>query len=224
MIRFITGTDTGVGKTVASAVLAHKAKADGKRVRYVKPAQTGVSVGGKGDADFVASVAEVEAFEILRFSEPLAPAVAAERAGRTIDFDGLTADILKHEKDCDLLLVEGAGGLLAPLAGNRLMADLARALRAELVVVTRPGLGTLNHTALTLEAAERRSLPLAGLVVSGWPSRPRVAERTNLERLSAMGTLLAVIPRLRGLSVDENRFEALRKALDISGFADVPAQ
>jgi dethiobiotin synthetase len=224
MIRFITGTDTGVGKTVAAAVLAHRAKQDGKLVRYVKPAQTGVARGGKGDADFVRAVADVEAAEILRFDEPLAPAVAAERSGVTIDFDGLTADVLSHETNCDLLLVEGAGGLLAPLAGNRPMADLARALRAELVVVTRPGLGTLNHTALTLEAAERRGLPVAGLVVSGWPSRPRVAERTNLERLAAMGTLLAVIPRLRGLSVDDGKFAVLKTALEQSDFAEVPAQ
>src|ERR1051326_2773699 len=96
--------------------------------------------------------------KIRRFEEPLAPAVTAERAGRTIDFDGLTADVLRHETGTDLLLVEGAGGLLAPLAGNREMADLASALRAELIVVTRPGLGTLNPTALTLESAERRGL------------------------------------------------------------------
>ena len=214
MIRFVTGTDTGVGKTVACAVLAHRARTAGQKVRYVKPAQTGVKGDAPGDAAFVAAVSGVKTAELLRFEEPLAPAVAAERAGRTIDFDGLTADVLKQETGTDLLLVEGAGGLLAPLAGNRTMADLAAGLRAELVVVTRPGLGTLNHTALTLEAAERRNLNVAGVVVSGWPARPGIAERTNLERIGAMAPVLAVIRRIRGVSVDDQRVDALREALE----------
>ena len=213
MIRFVTGTDTGVGKTVASAVLAYQARTDGLRVRYVKPVQTGIAPGASGDAAFVATAAGVEADELLRYEEPLAPAVATERAGTTIDFDGLTADVLLRAGGCDLLLVEGAGGLLAPLAGNRTMADLAVALRAELVIATRPGLGTLNHTALTLEAADRRGLVVAGLVVCGWPPRPSVAERTNIERLRSMAPILAVVRRLRGLSVDAGRAAMLRNAL-----------
>lgn len=214
MIRFVTGTDTGVGKTIASAVLAHRAKADGQRVRYIKPVQTGVRADAPGDADFVRAVAGVEALELVRFDEPLAPAVAADRAGEAIHFDTLAADVLMGESSFDLVLVEGAGGLLAPLAGNRSMADLAVAIRAELIVVTRPGLGTLNHTALTLEAAERRGLPVAGLVVSGWPARPKIAERTNIDRLKAMAPLLALIASIRGVSVDQARPDALTVALE----------
>ena len=224
MIRFVTGTDTGVGKTVACAVLAFRARTAGQSVRYVKPAQTGVKGDAPGDAAFVAAVAGVETAELLRFDEPLAPAVAAERAGQTIDFDSLTADVLKHETGVDLLLVEGAGGLLAPLAGNRAMADLAASLRAELVVVTRPGLGTLNHTALTLEAAERRGLTVAGVVVSGWPARPGVVERTNLERMRSMAPIVAVIRRLRGLSVDDRRGDILKQSLaDGTAVIDPPS-
>lgn len=210
----MTGTDTGVGKTVAAAVLAHLARTDGSRVRYVKPVQTGVGPDAPGDADFVRAAADVDAEELLRFSEPLAPAVATERAGAPIDFDGLTADVLRRAGGIDVLLVEGAGGLLAPLAGNRMMADLVVALRAELVVATRPGLGTLNHTALTLEAADRREIGVAGLVVCGWPSRPGLAERTNLERLATMAPLLAIVRRLRGLSVDRGTPDVLRSALE----------
>ena len=222
MIRFVTGTDTGVGKTIASAVLAHRAKADGQRVRYIKPVQTGVKPGAPGDADFVRAVARIEARELMRFDEPLAPAVAADRAGEAIHFDSLGADVLMGESSFDLVLVEGAGGLLAPLAGNRSMADLAVAIRAELIVVTRPGLGTLNHTALTLEAAERRDLTVAGLVVSGWPARPKIAERTNIVRLKAMAPMLAVIANVRGVSVDQARSDALTTALE-SGTALIPA-
>jgi len=214
MIRFVTGTDTGVGKTVAAAVLGYLARSDGAAVRYVKPVQTGVPPDAPGDAGFVAAAAGIDAGEIFRFDEPLAPAIAAERAGVTIDFDSLAADVLSRETGCDQLLVEGAGGLLAPLAGNRSMADLVAALRAELVVVARSGLGTLNHTALTVEAAERRGLAVAGLVISGWPSRPGLAERTNLDRLRAIAPITAIIRRVRGLSVDENRSAALRQVLE----------
>lgn len=213
MIQFVTGTDTGVGKTIASAVLAYRAKNEGQLVRYIKPVQTGVKPGAPGDADFVRAVSNVESLELMRFDEPLAPAVAADRAGETIHFDSLAADVLLGEGSFDLVLVEGAGGLLAPLSGNRSMADLAVAIRAELIVVTRPGLGTLNHTALTLEAAERRGLTVAGIVVSGWPARPKVAERTNFDRLKAMAPLLAVVANVRGVSVDDARSEQLAVAL-----------
>ncbi len=221
MIRFITGTDTGAGKTVASAVLAHRALADGTRVRYIKPVQTGVAPGARGDADFVRAVADVASDELERFAEPLAPAVAAERAGRTIDVARLLAAILDAAATVDVVLVEGAGGLLAPLTGESTMADFACELAAEIVVVTRPGLGTLNHTALTLEAAERRGLRSAGLVVCGWPSKPGPAEETNLKRLQEMAPLLAIVRTVRGLSVDDGRAAPLRRALE-RGTALVP--
>jgi dethiobiotin synthetase len=214
MIRFVTGTDTGIGKTVASAVLAHQARVGGKRVRYVKPVQTGAGPGEPGDADFVAHAAGVDAVELLRFAEPLAPEVAAERAGIPIDFDALVAAMREHAENCDLLLVEGAGGLLAPITEKKAMADLASDLDAELVVATGPGLGTLNHTALTLEAAEARDITVAGLVVCGWPTRPDLAALTNLDRLKAMAPVLAVIRRIRGVSVDGNSPQTLKNALE----------
>lgn len=204
MIRFVTGTDTGVGKTVASAWLAAAAREAGRSVRYVKPVQTGLAPGASGgDADFVRAATGVQADELLRFAEPLAPAVAAERAGTPIDFGGLFSEVRALADACEELIVEGAGGLLVPLAGDQMMADLAAALDAELIVVARPGLGTLNHTALTLEAARRRSLTVGGLVVCGWPDAPGLAERTNLERLGAMAPILATIPFIEGVSVED---------------------
>jgi dethiobiotin synthetase len=202
-IRFVTGTDTGVGKTVVSAVLAKRAQQDGASVRYVKPVQTGIALGAPGgDASFVAA-AGIEATELERYEHPLAPAVAAGLAGRPIDFDDLVARTLRCAEGTDLLLVEGAGGLLVPLTDDKTMADLAAAIGAELVVVARPGLGTLNHTALTLEAAERRGLDVALLVVSGYPPHPGVTERTNLERLRKLGPQVEVVELIDGLSVDE---------------------
>jgi dethiobiotin synthetase len=214
MIRFVTGTDTGVGKTVASAWLAAAARAEGRSVRYVKPVQTGLVAGAQGgDADFVRLAAGVEAEELLRFAEPLAPAVAAERAGAPIDVESLIASIKQREAGCDELLVEGAGGLLVPLAGSWTMADLAAGLDAELIVATRPGLGTLNHTALTLEAARTRGLTVGGLVICGWPAEPGVVERSNRDRLAATAPILHTIPFLAGLSVDGSALDPLRRAL-----------
>jgi dethiobiotin synthetase len=194
-ILFVTGTDTGVGKTVTSAVLAARAREADKRVRYVKPVQTGLAPGAPGsDADFVAARANVETFELLRFEEPLAPAIAAARAGAPIDFDLLVKQIGELRPDCDLLLVEGAGGLLAPLTDDHTMADLARVLEAPLVVVARPGLGTLNHTALTLEAAARRTLSIDRLIISDWPANPAAVEETNFDHFSRLDIPVEVIP------------------------------
>ena len=198
MIRFVTGTDTGVGKTVAGAAMARAEQAAGRRVAYFKPVQTGVGPGEPGDAAFVAGLG-IPATDGVRLDEPLAPAVAAERAGIVIDVDALVVRVAAEAAGVDVLVVEGAGGLLAPLAGELTMADLAARLPADVVIVTRPGLGTLNHTALTLEAARHRRLPVAGLVVCGWPAEPGVTERTNLERLAAMAPILGLVPFVAGL-------------------------
>jgi dethiobiotin synthase len=199
VIRFVTGTDTGVGKTVAAAALCRAEREVGRTVLYVKPVQTGLERAEAGDAAFVAAAAGVPVVEGLRFPDPLAPAVAAERVGDVIDVDGLLADIAKAGDGYDRLIVEGAGGLLVPLWDDVTMADLADRLGAGLVVVTRPSLGTLNHTALTLEAARSRGLPVDGLVIAGWPAHPGVTEQTNLERLSAMAPVLGLLPEYPGL-------------------------
>jgi dethiobiotin synthetase len=199
VIRFVTGTDTGVGKTVAAAALCRAERAAGRTVLYVKPVQTGLHRAEAGDAAFVAAAAGVAVVECLRFPDPLAPAVAAERVGAVIDVDALVADIEKAGDGFDRIVVEGAGGLLVPLSDDVTMAELADRLGAGLVVVTRPALGTLNHTALTLEAARTRALPVDGLVISGWPASPGVTERTNLERLSAMAPILGLLPACPGL-------------------------
>jgi dethiobiotin synthase len=198
VIRFVTGTDTGVGKTVVCAAMALAEQASGRKVAYFKPVQTGVGPGEPGDAAFVAA-AGIPAAEGLRLDEALAPAVAAERAGCVIDVDGLVARVRAEAARVDVLVVEGAGGLLVPLAGELTMADLVARLPSDLVIVTRPGLGTLNHTALTLEAARARRLSVAGLVVCGWPAAPGVTERTNLERLAAMAPVLGLVPYVPGL-------------------------
>ena len=203
LMWFVTGTDTGVGKTLASAALCRREREAGRSVLYAKPLQTGLAPAEAGDAAFVAAAADVPVLECLRFPEPLAPAVAAERVGAVIDVEALLADLARAAAGYDRVVVEGAGGLLVPVWAEITMADLAQRLGARLVVVTRPGLGTLNHTALTLEAARARSLPVEGLVISGWPADPGVTERTNLERLAAMAPVLGLLPAYPGLDTAE---------------------
>jgi dethiobiotin synthetase len=196
LITVVTGTSTGVGKTVATAALAAAAAGS---VVVVKPVQTGAAA-GDSDAREVTRLAGVEAVEWTTLDEPLAPDTAARRQGVAIPtvasyvsrIDGLSQDTV---------IVEGAGGLLVRLdaAGGTLL-DLASLLDAvtevEVVVVVAAGLGTLNHTELTVDALRARGLTVRGLVVGAWPAEPDLAERCNLEDLPRVAgvPLLAVIP------------------------------
>lgn len=198
-VLVVTGTGTGVGKTVVTAALAALALARGQRVTVVKPAQTGVSPDEPGDLAEVRNLSGADDLhELARFREPLSPEAAARAAGRgPVDLRRAAGAIAELAITADLVLVEGAGGLLVRYdpAGTTL-ADLARDLAAPVVLVTAAGLGTLNHTALTLEAAARRDLRLAGVVIGCWPRRPGPAERHNLIDLPVLigGPLRGALP------------------------------
>jgi dethiobiotin synthetase len=184
-VLMISGTDTGVGKTIVTAALAALARADGRRVAVVKPVQTGVAPGEPGDLDDVRRLTGIEDLhELARFREPLAPATAALREGVEPPTVAEAAAAIGQLLDRDLVLVEGAGGLLVhldPQGGT--LADLAGALNAPVLVVTRAGLGTLNHTALTCEALRARGLRCEGIVIGAWPADPDLAAQCNLEDL-----------------------------------------
>ncbi len=186
-VVLVTGTDTGVGKTVVSAALATLALADGLRVTYVKPVQTGLVAGEPGDADDVRRLAGLaDVHEFVRLPDPLAPDVAAEHAGVALPTMAAVAARIGSLTDRDLLLVEGAGGLLVRLDGEGgTLADLALALGGAVVVVARAGLGTLNATALTCEALRTRGVPCLGVVVGAAPAAETagLAERSNLSSL-----------------------------------------
>jgi dethiobiotin synthetase len=198
-VVLVTGTDTGVGKTVVTAALAAYLSPS-RRVGVFKPAQTGVAPGEAGDIDEVRRLAGVDdVHEGVRLLEPLAPTTAARRQGVTpptvADHAAVIAELAAER---DHVLVEGAGGLLVGLdADGNNLADLAEHLpgRFGFVVVVRAGLGTLNHTGLTVEALRRRLLPVVGLVIGAWPESPDLAERCNLDDLPAV-TGVPVIGRL----------------------------
>lgn len=183
-ILTVTGTSTGVGKTIVTAAIAAVAVAAGKRVVVVKPVQTGVVPGESGDTDEVYRLTggACECHELMRYPDPLAPAAAARTAGLPEpDIDTLCRLIVSLGAEADLLIVEGAGGVLVPFdSRGSTIADVARRLRSRMVVVADPALGTLNHTALTCEALRARKLKRAGVVLGSWPDQPDLACRSNL--------------------------------------------
>lgn len=174
----VVGTDTGVGKTVVTAGLTAWLREEGIDARAVKPAQTGHPA--DDDAAFVAAACGTDdaAICLERLEPPLAPAVAAELTGTSLQYDDLLEDCRRSLCDAEYGLVEGIGGLRVPLAEGREVVDLVAGLGVAALVVARAGLGTLNHTALTVEALERRDVPVRGVVLNGYEGEDAV-ERTN---------------------------------------------
>ncbi|MFE2600413.1 dethiobiotin synthase [Streptomyces sp. NPDC059396] len=202
-VLIVTGTGTEIGKTVVTAAVAAAALARGRTVAVLKPAQTGVGPDGHGDAAEVVRLAgPVTAAELARFPEPLAPATAARRAGAApVSPEEVAEAAEKLAAEHDLVLVEGAGGLLVRFdeTGGTL-ADVAGLLGAPVLMVVPAGLGTLNMTALTAEALRARALTLPGVVVGSWPAAPGLAERCNLTDLpeAAGAPLLGAVPEGAG--------------------------
>jgi dethiobiotin synthetase len=188
-VLVVTGTGTGVGKTVATAALAANASARALRVAVVKPAQTGAAPGEPGDLAQVRRLSGVRGtHEFARFPGPLSPEAAARVSGLPpLDLAAAATRIKALAAASDLVLVEGAGGLLVRYdPAGATLADLASALGAAVLVVVPAGLGTLNHTALTLEALAARRLALAGVVIGAWARRAGLAERCNVADLTAL--------------------------------------
>ena len=188
-VLVVTGTDTGVGKTVVTAALATLALARGASAAVIKPAQTGAGPGEPGDLDDVRRLAgAVDLHEPARFPDPLSPAAAARRSGLSpVALRAVAERVRVLAATRRLVIVEGAGGLLVRYdEDGATIADLARLLAAPVLVVVRPGLGTLNHTALTLEALAHRGLELGGVVIGGWPAQPDLATRCNIRDLETI--------------------------------------
>lgn len=180
---FVVGTDTGVGKTVITAALAMALRAKGVDVGVMKP----VSTGGKRplDALFLKKAARVNDplgwINPVHLEPPLAPWVASRLTGRKVNLDKIRLAYRNLQKRHSFLLVEGIGGLLVPITSTVSLIDLVREFRLPVLVVARAGLGTLNHTGLTLAALKRAKLRIAGVILNRYPmkKKPTLAERTN---------------------------------------------
>jgi dethiobiotin synthetase len=215
-ILVVSGTGTGVGKTVVTAAVAALAAARGASVAVVKPAQTGTGPADDGDLAEVRRLTDLtDLHEFARFPDPLSPAAAARVSGLPpVDLAKsarLLADLAETRR---LVLVEGAGGLLVRYdEDGATLADLAHEAGAPVLVVAEAGLGTLNHTALTLEVMAARGVELAGIVVGSWPDEPDLATRCNVRDLETIAArpLAGVLPAGAG-ALDPAGFLAAARA------------
>jgi dethiobiotin synthetase len=198
---FVTGTDTGVGKTVLSAALLAAIAASGRDVAAYKPAVTGLADADSADAqggwppdhELLGAAAGMAPEQVapLRFGPAVSPLLASELAGERLPPTRLLADAQAAARAVDkagsTLIVEGAGGLLSPLAENLTVCDLAVALRLPLLIAARPGLGTINHSLLTLQAARAAALDVRAVVLTPWPQQPSALEASNLQAIERFG-------------------------------------
>ena len=197
---FVTGTDTGVGKTVLAAAIAAALHARGVRVATFKPVVTGIDEpepGRPADHELLGAVTGLapSAVAPLRFGPAVSPHLAAELAGTAIEPAGLIAAAARAGAAAEVLVVEGVGGLLVPISADFSIRDLAVALDLPVVVAARPGLGTISHTLLTIEAARAAGLDVRAVVLTPWPARPSVMERSNRETIARMARVeVATLP------------------------------
>jgi dethiobiotin synthetase len=198
---FVTGTGTEVGKTVVAAAIAHTLAAEGTRVAVFKPAVTGLEEAGEADHELLRRAAgsaqsdgEIAPY---RYGPPASPHLAAAMAGEEIEPGRLREAARAAAADAETLVCEGVGGLLVPLAPGYLVRDLAVDLDYPLVIAASPGLGTINHTLLTIEAARAAGFEVAAVVLTPWPTEPSEIERSNRATIAALGEVeVRALPHL----------------------------
>jgi dethiobiotin synthetase len=197
----VTGTGTEVGKSVVAAAIARSWAAEGRRVAVFKPAVTGLQEPGEADHELLrrasGSTQADEQIAPYRYGPPASPHLAAELAGERIEPGRLLEAAREAEASADALLCEGVGGLMVPLTPDYLVRDLACELGLPLVIAASPGLGTINHTLLTLDAARAAGLKIAAVVLTPWRGGGDPIQRSNRETLESLGGVpVAVLPRL----------------------------
>jgi dethiobiotin synthetase len=209
---FVTGTGTEVGKTVVASAIARAAREAGDRVAVFKPAVSGLndyplrpevweSAPELPDHALLrlaaASRQGDEQVAPYRYGPPVSPHLAAELAGEAIDPDALRGSALAATEGANLLVCEGVGGFLVPLTADYLVRDLARDLALPVVIAASPGLGTINHTLLTIQAVREACLTVAAVILTPWPEEPSEMERSNLSTIAELGSVeVETLPRL----------------------------
>jgi dethiobiotin synthetase len=230
---FITGTDTGVGKTLIAGAIAQWFARRGARVAVCKPAATGCRRGREGlvseDAEFLASCAEsrhpLDLICPVRYAEPLAPAIAAQRAREPLDWTAIDRALRLMSQGSDVIIVEGVGGIMVPMDEGATVLHMAAWLRLPGVVVARPGLGTINHTLLTVGALRQARIPVAGVVINRYPAESAdIATEGNPAAIEHWGgaPVLCIVPEdtVRGASVPVDIADAVAR-VDWARFAQL---
>lgn len=222
---FVTGTDTGVGKTAVASAIAKGLRNKGVNVGVMKPIQSGED----NDAARLIEAAGVEDdLSIVvpyAFKEPVAPTLAARLEGVDIDIDVIRKCYSELGKRHEVVIVEGAGGIMVPLVEkgveSYLMSDIAKDMDLPVIIVARAGLGTVNHTLLTIDHAREKGLDILGVIINGYPERPNLSEKNNprmIEELSGV-PVLSIIPFED--SSESNLSEKMANAVDIDKLMDV---
>jgi dethiobiotin synthetase len=191
---FVTGTDTGAGKTVVAAAIAAALRAAGVRVAAFKPVVTGLGEAAAvwpADHELLAAATGARAQDVCAatFAPAVSPHLAAELAGEELALDALAGAARAAAADAEALVVEGVGGLLVPLSPRHDVRDLAIALGLPLVIAARASLGTINHSLLTLAAARAAGLDVRSVVLTPWPAEPSVMERSNRATIARRGAV-----------------------------------
>ena len=216
---FITGTDTGVGKTTIAAAIAMAMKKRGLNVGVMKPLQSGLD----SDADILMAAAEVDDDKSLvvpySFKEPVAPTFAARLEGVSIDLDRIRTAYAKLALRHEPMIVEGAGGIMVPLIENKkesyLFSDLAEELELKTVIVARPGLGTVNHTLLTIDHARKKGLHVACIIINGYPENPGLSEENNPAMIEEISRVPVILVRHRTCSDSPGFIEKIADQIDM---------
>jgi dethiobiotin synthetase len=226
---FITGTDTDIGKTVVTAGLVASLRQQGYDWGAMKPFQSGAIKEGDRllapDVEFILQITDLEAdYDLLnpiRLEPALAPSVAAEVEGVEIDISKVKNAYHKLQEEYQGVIVEGAGGLMVPLAKNFLVPDLIKILDLPIIIVARPNLGTINHTVLTVKMARELGFNVLGVIINGLKKdEAGIAEKTNPELISKLAEIpiLGVVPYIENL---ENDLEAIDLAKIITDNVDL---
>ncbi len=200
---FVTGTDTGVGKTVLAGAIVASLRSRGVAVAALKPVITGLDEpldpAWPPDHQLLARAAGCSAAKVneVGYGPAVSPHLASMLSGTSIDVERLRAAVSAAARAAEVLVVEGVGGLMVPLTDTYDVRSFARDIELPLVIAARPGLGTINHTLLTLEAARAAGLELLGVVLTPWPETPGVVERSNVETIERLGGVrVGTLPRI----------------------------
>lgn len=228
---FITGTDTGVGKTFFSAGLALLYKSLGVNVGVMKPIQTGINEKTKNtlddDAYILSAVIQsgipMDTVNPYSLSQPLSPHLAAKRDGVDISIQKIKDTYIQMRKQFDAVIVEGAGGLMVPIKKDYFFADLAKEFNLPVVIVSRPSLGTINHTLLTTFFAGSKGIKIAGILINNFPDNPTLAEKLNPEAIQELTNLplLGVIRKFDEFDLLKNTDELLKTFQDVNEKYDI---
>ncbi|MDA1477167.1 dethiobiotin synthase [Bacillus changyiensis] len=219
---FVTGTDTGVGKTIISCGIAALLKEKNIDVGVFKPFLSGISRDNpQSDTALLKQMSHTclthEEITPFEYKEPLAPYVAAKQEGKMVSINEVINHWNKIKKQHDYVIVEGAGGIAVPLGENYLVAHLIKALQLPVLIVARPDLGTINHTFLTVQYAKQLGLQIAGIVINGRSERPNLDEKTNpniIEQLCDV-PLIGITPKLKDIT-EKTVKQMVKNHIDVS--------